>query len=98
MIENIFRKLEHRSPYNPAPARRSRRPALPPKLQRNLDAGGEVDRGILFSVVITIAAFIPLFTMQGVVCHIFSPMAKATGDARLGALLATVPGCPMLPS
>jgi len=36
----------------------------------------EVDRAILFSVIITIAAFIPLFTMQASEGQIFGPMSR----------------------
>jgi cobalt-zinc-cadmium resistance protein CzcA len=92
MVENIFRKLAHHdSSVVAAPARRA-------KLQRILAAAVEVDRGILFSVMITIAAFIPLFTMQGVEGQIFSPMAKTYGYALLGALLATFTVSPVLSS
>ena len=95
LVENIFRKLAHR---DAAPARRVRGPRLNTKLQRILSAAVEVDRGILFSVAITIAAFIPLFTMQGVEGQIFSPMAKTYGYALLGALIATFTISPVLSS
>src|SRR5262249_36371526 len=47
---------------------------------------------------IVIAAFMPLFTMQGVEGQIFSPMAKTYGYALVGALLATFTVTPMLSS
>src|SRR6516225_6193666 len=49
----------------------------------------EVDKAVLFSAVITVAAFIPLFTMQGVEGQIFNPMARTYGYALIGALFAT---------
>ena len=39
--------------------------------------------------MITVAAFIPLFTMQGVEGQIFGPMARTYGYALAGALIAT---------
>ncbi|MEW6438394.1 MAG: CusA/CzcA family heavy metal efflux RND transporter [Pseudomonadota bacterium] len=58
----------------------------------------QVDRAILFSTMITVAAFIPLFTMQGVEGQIFNPMAKTYGYALAGALLATFTITPILAS
>ncbi len=49
----------------------------------------QVDKAILFSTAITIAAFGPLFTMQGVEGQIFGPMARTYGYALAGALIAT---------
>jgi cobalt-zinc-cadmium resistance protein CzcA len=58
----------------------------------------QVDRAVLFSVVITVAAFTPLFTMQGVEGQIFGPMARTYGYALAGALLATFTVTPVLAS
>ena len=58
----------------------------------------QVDKAILFSTAITVAAFIPLFTMQGVEGQIFQPMAKTYGYALFGALLATFTVTPVLSS
>jgi heavy metal efflux system protein len=58
----------------------------------------QVDRAIFFSTAITVAAFIPLFTMQGVEGQIFSPMARTYGYALAGALLATFTVTPVLGS
>ena len=58
----------------------------------------QVDKAILFSTAITVAAFIPLFTMQGVEGQIFNPMAKTYGYALGGALLATFTVTPVLSS
>ncbi|HVW71200.1 MAG TPA: CusA/CzcA family heavy metal efflux RND transporter [Steroidobacteraceae bacterium] len=56
----------------------------------------QVDRAVLFSTLITVAAFIPLFTMQGVEGQIFGPMARTYGYALAGALLATFSVTPAL--
>ncbi len=58
----------------------------------------QVDRAVLFSAMITVAAFVPLFTMQGVEGQIFGPMAKTYGYALLGALIATFTVTPVLAS
>ncbi len=56
----------------------------------------QIDTSVLFSVVITVAAFIPLFTMQGVEGQIFGPMAKTYAYALTGGLLATFTITPVL--
>ena len=58
----------------------------------------QVDRAIYFSTMITVAAFIPLFTMQGVEGQIFGPMARTYGYALVGALIATFTISPVLAS
>src|SRR5262249_3936390 len=68
----------------------------PSKLRRVLMSAGEVDAAIFFSAAIIVAAFIPLFTMQGVEGRIFSPMAKTYGYALVGALIATFTVSPVL--
>ena len=63
-----------------------------------LISGLQVDRAVLFSTVIIVAAFIPLFAMQGVEGQIFSPMARTYAYALVGALLATFTVTPCLTS
>jgi cobalt-zinc-cadmium resistance protein CzcA len=58
----------------------------------------QVDMAIFFSALITVAAFVPLFTMQGVEGQIFSPMARTYGLALVGALLSTFTITPVLAS
>ncbi|SIO61421.1 cobalt-zinc-cadmium resistance protein CzcA [Bradyrhizobium erythrophlei] len=58
----------------------------------------QVDKAVLFSTLITVAAFVPLFTMQGVEGQIFNPMAKTYGYALIGALIATFTVTPVLTS
>src|SRR5262247_4173332 len=85
IVENIFRHLSH-------PAHGSG------KLARVLHGAAEVDKAILFSVAITIAAFLPLFTMQGVEGQIFGPMARTYAYALIGAVIATFTVTPVLAS
>ena len=56
----------------------------------------QVDNSVLFSTVITIAAFSPLFLMTGVEGQIFGPMARTYAYALGGALLATFTITPVL--
>jgi len=58
----------------------------------------EVDRAILFSSLIIVAAFIPLFTMSGVEGQIFGPMARTYAYALGGALIATFTITPVVAS
>ena len=56
----------------------------------------QVDRAVFFTAAITVTAFVPLFTMQGVEGQIFGPMARTYGYALAGALLATFTVTPVL--
>src|SRR5262252_7408809 len=94
MVENIFRHLAHHI----------RRELTDPmaltgeKIHRILVAAAEVGKPIFFSVVITIAAFLPLFTMQGVEGQIFGPMARTYAYALTGAVIATFTVTPVMSS
>src|SRR5882762_8232547 len=93
ILENIYRHLSHHSPgHEQAPL------SLPERLHRILNGAIEVDKAILFSVLITIAAFLPLFTMQGVEGQIFGPMARTYAYALLGAVIATFTVTPVMAS
>ena len=92
MVENIFRHLAHHAARHPTDLNRSDR------LHRILAAAVEVDKPIFFSVVITIAAFLPLFTMQGVEGQIFGPMSRTYAYALLGAVIATFTVTPVMAS
>ena len=94
MVENIFRHLAHHTRR----AITDPEASLTDKLRRVLAAAVEVDRSILFSVIITIAAFLPLFTMQGVEGQIFGPMARTYAYALIGAVIATFTVTPVLAS
>src|SRR6201999_486010 len=49
----------------------------------------QVDKAVVFTAAITVTAFVPLFTMQGVEGQIFGPMARTYGYALAGAVIAT---------
>ena len=92
MVENIFRHLAEHAARHPSDTSRGDR------LHRILAAAVEVDKPIFFSVIITIAAFIPLFTMQGVEGQIFGPMSRTYAYALLGAVIATFTVTPVMSS
>jgi cobalt-zinc-cadmium resistance protein CzcA len=58
----------------------------------------QVDRAVFFTAVITVTAFLPLFTMTGVEGQIFGPMARTYAYALIGALLASFTVTPVLAS
>jgi cobalt-zinc-cadmium resistance protein CzcA len=113
-VENIFRNFQANTVeregllaqlaagrYGPDPTR----PADPAiarawtdRLRLILASALQVDRAIFFSALITVAAFVPLFTMQGVEGQIFNPMARTYGLALIGALLSTFTITPVLTS
>jgi cobalt-zinc-cadmium resistance protein CzcA len=95
MVENIFRHLSEAGDGAPLVHAAG---SLDSKLHRILLSATEVGKSIFFSTAIIIAAFLPLFTMQGVEGQIFAPMAKTYGYALIGALLATFTVAPVLSS
>jgi cobalt-zinc-cadmium resistance protein CzcA len=68
------------------------------RLRMILISAMQVDNAVLFSTLITVAGFVPLFTMQGVEGQIFGPMARTYGFALAGALIATFTVTPVLAS
>jgi cobalt-zinc-cadmium resistance protein CzcA len=62
------------------------------------EATAEAAKPVLFSTLIILVAFIPLFTMQGVPGRIFSPMSVTYGFALTGALIFSLVFAPVLAS
>ncbi|MEW6641957.1 MAG: CusA/CzcA family heavy metal efflux RND transporter [Pseudomonadota bacterium] len=113
LVENVFRnfqsRLEERQQAlghlgdgtwgdDPSRERPGARNIWTDRLRLILVSGLQVDKAILFSAAITVAAFVPLFTMQGVEGQIFSPMARTYAYALAGALIATFTITPVLAS
>jgi cobalt-zinc-cadmium resistance protein CzcA len=114
LVENIFRNLQSPREvshgllrrlgdgfYGPDPTGRlhsspSRR--WTDRLRLILISALQVDKAVFFSALITVAGFVPLFTMQGVEGQIFGPMARTYGFALAGALIATFTVTPVLAS
>ncbi len=84
MVENVYRHL--------ATGENSE---LPLK-DRILRSSGEIQRALLFSTLIMVCAFIPLFTMRGPEGQLFGPMADTYAFALGGALLLAVTLTPVL--
>ena len=111
LVENVFRNFQA-SPrdrqqivhdlgegrYGEDPTRGPGSAAWDDRLRIIFASALQVDKAILFSTAITVAAFVPLFTMQGVEGQIFNPMARTYGYALFGALLATFTITPVLAS
>lgn len=68
------------------------------RLRLILVSAMQIDKAVLFSILIIVAAFVPLFTMQGVEGAIFGPMARTYAYALAGALIATFTVTPVLAS
>ena len=101
LVENIFRNFQLTSEKRQQFRDAYYRPEVsahgwPERIQMIWSSALQVDKAILFSTLITLAAFIPLFTMQGVEGQIFSPMARTYAYALGGALLATFTVSPVL--
>ena len=85
LIENIVRHLSH------SDGSKSPNEAIS-------FASHEVQRPVFFAIVITITAFLPIFTLQRVEGRLFHPMAWTVAFALLGALLFSIVVAPVLAS
>ena len=66
------------------------------RIQEILDATAEVGRPTLFSMIIIIAAHIPIFTLQRHEGRIFAPMAWSVTSALVASLLISLTLVPLL--
>ncbi len=114
LVENIYRNFQAGAPartrlleqlaeqkWGADPTRGSDLASLPTwsdRLRIILASALQVDKAVFFSTAIIVAAFIPLFTMQGVEGQIFGPMARTYAYALVGALIATFTVTPCLAS
>jgi cobalt-zinc-cadmium resistance protein CzcA len=112
LVENIFRNFQARPEVRHQLLRQLADGRFGTDPTRSADSAGawtdrlrmilasalQVDKAILFSTAVTVAAFVPLFTMQGVEGQIFNPMARTYGYALAGALLSTFTITPVLAS
>jgi heavy metal efflux system protein len=99
MVENIFRHLSSGARLRPDHLGRlaeAEKAGFRGRLATILAAAREVDRSIFFSAAIIVAGFLPLFTLQGIEGHIFSPMAKTYAYAIAGGLIAAFTVSPAL--
>jgi len=85
LVEHLFHEVPQR------------RADTPRALMENIAQGmHEVARPTLFSLLIIIAAYIPIFSMQRVEGRIFAPMANTVVSALVGALIVSFTLIPVL--
>jgi cobalt-zinc-cadmium resistance protein CzcA len=89
VVENVFRKLSEAGHGGHAPSAERRKSVI-------LEAAVEVGRPTLFSMLIIIAAHIPIFTLQRHEGRIFAPMAYSVVSALIGALVLSLTLVPLL--
>lgn len=85
VLENIYRRIHDASSDEH-------------RLDLIAEATAEAAKPVLFSTLIILVAFIPLFTMQGVPGRIFAPMSVTYGFALTGALFFALVFAPVLAS
>ncbi len=85
MVENFVRKLSHKE-------------SELTKLQVIERAATEVGRPILFGILIIVAVYLPILTLQGIEGKMFTPMAFTVGFALIGSLLFALTLIPALSS
>ena len=73
MVENIYRHLEEHREH-------STREAI-------LVAAQEIGRPMFFAILIIIAVFLPVFTLEGIEGKLFKPLAYAVTFSMLGSML-----------
>ena len=85
LVENIVRQLSHGD-------------GIKTSTERIGFASHEVQRPVFYAIIITITAFLPIFTLQRVEGRLFHPMAWTVAFALLGALLFSILVAPVLAS
>ncbi len=84
MVENIHRHLGEPKSEDES------------KLTVILNSAKEVSRPIVFSIMIIVIVFLPIFTLEGVEGKMFSPMAFTVAFALLGSILTALIVAPVL--
>jgi cobalt-zinc-cadmium resistance protein CzcA len=82
MVENIYRHLEEHREH-------SIRAAI-------LVAAQEIGRPMFFAILIIIAVFLPVFTLQGIEGKLFKPLAYAVTFSMIGSMAMALCIAPML--
>ena len=88
VVENIVRRLGELNEHQMKSGQR--------RLRAVLQATVEVGRPTLFSMIIIIAAHLPIFTLQRHEGRIFSPMAWSVTSALVGSLVLALSLVPLL--
>jgi cobalt-zinc-cadmium resistance protein CzcA len=90
LVEHLYERLSPH-PGHPLPAAKTS--TIVERIQR---AASEVARPTLFSLLIIIAAYVPIFSLQRVEGRIFSPLANTVVSALVGALVVSFTLVPVL--
>jgi cobalt-zinc-cadmium resistance protein CzcA len=91
LVEHLYEKLApHDKEHLSAPLSRNE------LAERVIHTAKEVARPTLFSLLIIIAAYLPIFSLQRVEGRIFAPLAHTVVSALLGALLVSFTLVPAL--
>ena len=88
VVENVFRRLGHLSDDAQHDTNQ--------RMRAIYDAVIEVGRPTLFSMLVIIAAHIPIFTLQRHEGRIFAPMAFSVTSALVGSLILSLTLVPLL--
>jgi cobalt-zinc-cadmium resistance protein CzcA len=88
LVEHLFHKLD--------PRHTSEEDAKKPVAERIYAAAREVARPTLFSLLIIIAAYLPIFSLQRVEGRMFSPLANTVVSALVGAMVVSFTVVPVL--
>src|ERR1700755_2433468 len=82
MVENIYRHLEEHREHS-----------MPEAI---LVAAQEIGRPMSFAILIIIAVFMPVFTLQGIEGKLFKPLAYAVTFSMIGSMIMALCIAPML--
>ena len=93
VVENVFRRLSEAAEFHDDKVDRREDNT---RLQVILDATVEVGRPTLFSMLIIIAAHIPIFTLTRHEGRIFAPMAYSVTSALVASLIVSLTLVPLL--
>jgi cobalt-zinc-cadmium resistance protein CzcA len=93
VVENVFRRLSEATEFHDDKVDRREDTN---RLQVILDATVEVGRPTLFSMLIIIAAHIPIFTLTRHEGRIFAPMAYSVTSALVASLIVSLTLVPLL--
>lgn len=88
LVEHLFHKLD--------PKHATLQDSSRPLRERLYEAAREVARPTLFSLLIIIAAYLPIFSLQRVEGRMFSPLANTVVSALVGAMVVSFTVVPVL--